>query len=62
MPDTGFRPGQPNETNVLVHLKTLAQKKATRERQWLDENHDAIKQHNRYVEENGLTLEEYRTF
>ena len=36
--------------------------KTERERRWLEENADAIKAYNDYIEKNGLPLEEYRTF
>ncbi|MBB4349954.1 MULTISPECIES: type II toxin-antitoxin system CcdA family antitoxin [Rhizobiaceae] len=36
--------------------------KAERERRWLEENAEAIRVYNEYVEKNGLPLEEYRTF
>ncbi len=39
-----------------------AQVKATREKQWLEENREAIEYCNTYVEEHGLTLERFRTF
>jgi antitoxin CcdA len=39
-----------------------AQVKVAREKQWLEENREAIEYCNKYVEENGLTLERYRTF
>jgi antitoxin CcdA len=39
-----------------------AQVKAAREKKWLEENREAIEQWNRYVEENGLLLAEYRNF
>ncbi|HMT43331.1 MAG TPA: type II toxin-antitoxin system CcdA family antitoxin [Chakrabartia sp.] len=36
--------------------------KAAREAQWLKENKAALEWANRWVEENGLPLEEYRMF
>lgn len=36
--------------------------KAERERRWLEENAEAIRVYNEYIEKNGLPLEEYRTF
>jgi antitoxin CcdA len=36
--------------------------KAERGRRWLEENAEAIKAYNDYIEKNGLPLEEYRTF
>ncbi len=36
--------------------------KKAREKKWLEENKAAIEEYNRYIEEHGLTLEEYRTF
>lgn len=36
--------------------------KAERERQWKIENREAIEEHNRWVEKNGLPLEKYRMF
>ncbi|MGA1833687.1 type II toxin-antitoxin system CcdA family antitoxin [Rhizobium wenxiniae] len=36
--------------------------KAERERRWLDENAEAIRVYNEYIEKNGLPLDEYRTF
>lgn len=36
--------------------------KAERERRWLEENTEAIKAYNEYIDKNGLPLEEYRTF
>jgi antitoxin CcdA len=36
--------------------------KAERERRWLEENAEAIRAHNEYVEKHGLLLEEYRQF
>ncbi|SFA77621.1 antitoxin CcdA [Rhizobium sp. NFR07] len=36
--------------------------KAERERRWKEENAEAIKAYNEYIEKNGLPLEEYRTF
>jgi antitoxin CcdA len=36
--------------------------KKAREQKWLEENKEAIEEYNKYVEEHGLTLEEYRTF
>jgi antitoxin CcdA len=36
--------------------------KAERERRWLEENAEAIRAYNEYIETNGLPLEEYRTF
>jgi antitoxin CcdA len=39
-----------------------AQVKAARAQQWLEENREAIQAYHKYVEENGLTLERYRTF
>lgn len=36
--------------------------KAERGRRWLEENAEAIKAHNEYIEKYGLPLEEYRTF
>jgi len=36
--------------------------KKAREQKWLEENKTAIEEYNKYVEEHGLTLEEYRTF
>ncbi|MFP1632368.1 type II toxin-antitoxin system CcdA family antitoxin [Zhengella sp. ZM62] len=36
--------------------------KAEKERRWKEENAEAIRQHNAWVEENGLPLEEYRMF
>jgi antitoxin CcdA len=39
-----------------------AQVKAAREKKWLEENREAIECYNKYVEENGLTLERFRTF
>jgi antitoxin CcdA len=40
----------------------LAQVTNERRRRWLEENREAIECYNKYVEENGLTLERYRTF
>ena len=34
--------------------------KAERERRWKDQNKEAIEDYNRWVEENGLPLAEYR--
>jgi len=39
-----------------------AQVKAAREKKWLEENREAFECYNKYVEENGLTLERFRTF
>jgi len=39
-----------------------AQVKAAQAAKWLEENRPAIEQWNRYVEENGLLLAEYRQF
>jgi antitoxin CcdA len=39
-----------------------AQVKAAREKKWLGENREAFEYYNKYVEENGLTLERFRTF
>ena len=39
-----------------------AQVKAAREKKWLEENRGAIDAFNRYIEEHGLPLEEYRMF
>ncbi len=39
-----------------------AQVKAARAAQWLEENREAIQAYNKYIEENGLTLERFRTF
>ncbi|WP_313602986.1 type II toxin-antitoxin system CcdA family antitoxin [Rhizobium sp.] len=36
--------------------------KAERERRWLEENAEAIRVYNEYIEKNGLPLDEYRTF
>jgi antitoxin CcdA len=36
--------------------------KKERERRWREENCDAMEAWNRYVEEHGLPLEEYRLF
>jgi antitoxin CcdA len=40
----------------------VAAVKAERERRWKDQNRDAIEDYNRWVEENGLPLAEYRQF
>ena len=34
--------------------------RATREKQWLAENKEAIADYNRWIEENGLPFDEYR--
>jgi len=39
-----------------------AQVKAAREKQWLEENREAMEYCNKDVEENGLPLERFRTF
>jgi len=39
-----------------------AEVKAARAKKWLEENREAFEAYNKYVEENGLTLERYRTF
>jgi post-segregation antitoxin (ccd killing protein) len=39
-----------------------AAQKAAREKKWLEENREAIEYCNKHFEENGLALEEYRTF
>jgi antitoxin CcdA len=39
-----------------------AETKRERERQWLEENMEAIEATNRWVEEHGLPLEKYRVF
>jgi antitoxin CcdA len=39
-----------------------AKVKAARETKWLEENREAIEYCNKFVEENGLALEEFRTF
>jgi antitoxin CcdA len=44
------------ETGVVAALK------AERERRWKAENADAITAYNRWVEEHGLPLEEFRQF
>ncbi|WJH38144.1 type II toxin-antitoxin system CcdA family antitoxin (plasmid) [Aliirhizobium terrae] len=36
--------------------------KAERERRWLEENSEAIRAYNDYIEKNGLPLDEYRSF
>jgi antitoxin CcdA len=36
--------------------------KAERERRWRDENAEAVESWNRYIEENGLPLAQYRRF
>ena len=36
--------------------------KAERERRWKDQNKEAIEDYNRWVEENGLPLADYRQF
>jgi antitoxin CcdA len=36
--------------------------KAEREQRWKDQNKEAIEDYNRWVEENGLPLAEYRQF
>ncbi len=36
--------------------------KAERERRWLEENADAIRAENDYIEKNGLPLAKYRQF
>ena len=40
----------------------VAQVKAAREKQWLEENREALEYCNKYVEEHGLTLERFRSF
>jgi antitoxin CcdA len=40
----------------------VAAVKAERERRWKDQNRDAIEDYNRWVEEHGLPLAEYRQF
>lgn len=35
---------------------------AEKERRWKEENAEAFRQHNEWVEKNGLPLEAYRTF
>jgi antitoxin CcdA len=39
-----------------------AQVKAAREAKWLAENRAAIEAYNKWIDEHGLPLEEYRTF
>jgi antitoxin CcdA len=36
--------------------------KKAREQKWLEENREAIEEYNKYIEEHGLPLAEYRTF
>ena len=36
--------------------------KAEKERRWREENAEAIKSYNEWIEENGLPLEDYRVF
>jgi antitoxin CcdA len=36
--------------------------KAERERRFKEENAEAFEEYNRFIEENGLPLERYRTF
>lgn len=51
-----------------INLSEMAERgiaeavKAEKERCWKEENAEAIRQHNAWVEENGLPLAEYRTF
>jgi antitoxin CcdA len=40
----------------------VAAVKAERERRWKDQNRDAVEDYNRWVEEHGLPLAEYRQF
>ena len=39
-----------------------AQVKAAREKKWLEDNRQAFEDYNKYIEEHGLPLAEYRTF
>jgi hypothetical protein len=41
--------------------QALAEKK-TREQKWLEENRDGIEAYNKYIEEHGLPLAEFRVF
>jgi antitoxin CcdA len=43
-----------------AHLRELVRQ--ARERRWREENAEAIAAYNRLVEEEGLALEEYRSF
>ena len=57
---------QARERNVNISAACeaglVAQVKAARAAQWREENREAIAQYNKYVEENGLTLERFRSF
>jgi post-segregation antitoxin (ccd killing protein) len=48
-------------TDMTSPETPAATQKAAREKKWLEKNREAIEEYNN-VEENGLTLQEYRTF
>ncbi|MBY0330690.1 MAG: type II toxin-antitoxin system CcdA family antitoxin [Acetobacteraceae bacterium] len=49
----------PDAIAAAALRKAISDEKA---RRWAEENREAIEAHNRYVEEHGLPLEEYRMF
>jgi len=57
---------QARELNVNISAACeaglAAQVKAARAAQWLEENREAIAAYNKYIEENGIPLAEYRSF
>jgi antitoxin CcdA len=54
--ELGVNVSQACEAGLAAEVKAAGAKK------WLEENREAIEYCNQYVEENGLLLEEYRTW
>jgi antitoxin CcdA len=50
------------DANAIAENAVREAIREERARRWLEENREAIAAHNRWVEENGLPLSEYRMF
>jgi post-segregation antitoxin (ccd killing protein) len=60
MPETNV-PSDQRSDITCPEISAAAQKTA-REKKWLEDNRGAFEYWNKYYEENGLTLEKFRTF
>jgi len=59
----GISIGGMSETQLRLHLQKVDPAGAEeRARRWAEENADAIKEHNRFIEEHGLLSDHLRTW